>query len=80
MGREARKGYLGNYAPPFGGGVGGGAAISLSLILRPSLWGRGKGEGLLSLSHFTPLPFGEGKGEGFILNPAQIPIPFNILL
>ena len=54
--------------------------LSKHNISLPSLWGRGKGEGLLSLSHFTPLPFGEGKGEGSILNPAQIPIPFSILL
>jgi len=27
MGREARKGYLGNYAPPFGGGGRGGGQL-----------------------------------------------------
>ena len=30
MGREARKGYLGNYAPPFWGGEGGGVHIKPS--------------------------------------------------
>ena len=44
MGREARKGYLGNYAPPFGGGVGGEAVISLSFYA-PPFWG-GEGGGV----------------------------------
>ena len=44
MGREVRKGYLGNYAPPFGGGVGGRAVISLSFYA-PPFWG-GEGGGV----------------------------------
>ena len=44
MGREARKGYLGNYAPPFGGGVGGEAVISLSFYAPP--FGGGEGGGV----------------------------------
>ena len=49
MGREVRKGYLGNYAPPFGGGVGGGAVISLSFYAPPSGGGvRGRGQLVLA--------------------------------
>ena len=61
MGREVRKGYLGNYAPPFGGGVGGGAAISLSHFT-PLPLGEGEGGGagwgfgclVFCLAHIKP--------------------------
>ena len=55
MGREARKGYLGNYAPPFGGGVGGGAVISLSFYAPPFGGGvRGRGCLMLCGVHIKP--------------------------
>ena len=43
MGREARKGYLGNYAPPFGGGVRGRGCY-LSFYAPP--FGGGEGGGV----------------------------------
>jgi hypothetical protein len=46
MGREARKGYLGNYAPPFGGGVRGRGQL-LGSVAGVSCWGQLLGVRLL---------------------------------
>ena len=50
------------YAPPYGGGDGGGAAC-LHYISRPPLSGR-DGVGLLAFITFHALPFRGGMGWG----------------